>query len=322
MISRMLGKTGFSVSEIGFGAWGLGGTMWGPVSDIEAQSVLKTAFEQGITFVDTALAYGDGVSERRVGRAVRQFGRPIIVATKIPPMNWMWPAPAGVPLAQVYPDHWIEQCVGESLQNLGTGTIDLVQLHVYDPGWMDDPAFLKPLERLKAAGKIRHLGVSINDHQPDSALALVRSGRIDTVQVIFNLFDQSPLESLFPACHEHNVGVIVRVPLDEGGLSGTLTENTRFEKGDFRSRYFRGNRLTDTVRRAKSLEEIAREDGMTLPEMAVRFCLDPGAVSTVILGMRKPSHAVRNAGYSGKPKLSAKLLNTLSRHAWDQTAPY
>lgn len=321
MISRMLGKTGRSVSEIGFGAWGLGGTMWGPLTDAEAQSVLKTAFEQGITFVDTALAYGDGVSERRVGQAVRSFGRPIFIATKIPPMNWMWPAPAGIPLAQVFPENWIEQCIRESLQNLGTGTIDLVQLHVYDPGWMDDPGFLKPLERLKAAGTIRYLGISINDHQPDSALALVRSGRIDTVQVIFNLFDQSALESLFPTCREHNVGVIVRVPLDEGGLSGTLTENTRFDKGDFRSRYFRGIRLTDTVRRAKILDEIAREEGMTLPEMAVRFCLAPDAVSTVILGMRKPAHAILNAGYSGKPKFSPKLLNALSRHAWDQTAP-
>ena len=318
MNSRMLGKTGLSVSEIGFGAWGLGGSLWGPISDGESRAVLRNAFEHGITFVDTALAYGDGTSEKRVGDAVREFGGRITVATKIPPMNWEWPASPGIPLDRVFPGYWIEKCVRESLKNLGVGTLDLIQLHVYDPGWLADPEFLAPLERLKASGEIRFMGISINDHEPDTALDLVRSDRIDSVQVIFNLFDQSPLENLFGACREHDVGVIVRVPLDEGGLSGALNEKTRFDKGDFRHAYFRGNRLGDTVKRAGVLETVSRSEGMSLPEMAVRFCLSPEAVSTVIPGMRKSAHVSLNAGYSGKPKLSPGLLEKLSKHAWER----
>jgi aryl-alcohol dehydrogenase-like predicted oxidoreductase len=318
MNSRILGKTGIFVSEIGFGAWGLGGSLWGPITEKESLTVLREAFENGITFVDTALAYGDGTSEKRVGAAVREFGSTVCVTTKVPPMNWEWPARPGIALDQVFPGHWIEKCARESLKNLGVETLDIIQLHVYDPGWLADPEFLKPLERLRASGEVRFLGISINDHEPDSALDLVRSGRIDTVQVIFNLFDQSPLKKLLPACREHNVGVIVRVPLDEGGLSGTLNEKTRFEKGNFRHAYFRGNRLGDTVKRARALEIIAHSEGMTLPEMAVRFCLSPDAVSAVIPGMRKTAHASLNAGYSGKPKLSPELLENLSKHAWER----
>src|SRR5581483_9163176 len=229
MNTRRLGKTGFLVSEIGYGAWGVGGGQWQGGSDDESLQSLRRAIELGLNFIDTALAYGEGHSEQLVGRVVREAGKRIYVATKVPPKNQRWPAQKGIGIEQVFPYDYIIESTNTSLKNLGMETVDLQQLHVWNPEWIDRDEWRRALEELKRSGKARAVGVSINDHDPDSALELVKTGLIDTVQVIYNIFDQSPERNLFPLVRKMDVGVIARVPLDEGALTGAITESTQFE---------------------------------------------------------------------------------------------
>jgi aryl-alcohol dehydrogenase-like predicted oxidoreductase len=314
MKKRILGRTGWQVSEIGFGAWGIGAAWWGPTDDKASLAALRAAWDAGINFYDTAYIYGDGHSEKLIAEALE--GKPAVIATKVPPKNNMWPPTPKTPVRDAFPADWIVSCTERSLKNLRRETIDLTQLHVWTDAWLEDGEWQEAASRLKAQGKIRAFGVSINDHDPGSALRLVKSGMVDSVQVIFNIFDQSPVKELFPACRERNVGVIARVPFDEGGLTGTLTRETRFEKGDFRGSYFRGDNLAKTVDRAEKLKKLLNGEARTLPELALKFILGHPEVSTVIPGMRQARHVASNVAVSGAPPLSPGMMAELRRHAW------
>lgn len=314
MKMRVLGKTGWKVSEIGYGAWGIGASWWGKTDDAESLASLRAAWDAGVNFFDTAYVYGDGHSERLIAEALA--GKPAIVATKIPPKNQEWPPKPSTPVSAAFPADWIRSCTERSLTNLRRDTIDLTQFHVWTDAWLRDDGWKETVAKLKAEGKIRAFGVSINDHQPESALELVASGLVDSVQVIFNIFDQTPVEKLFPACRRYNVGVIARVPFDEGGLTGTLTSDTTFEKGDFRATYFRGDNLKKTVSRADDLKNLLNGEAKTLPELALKFILAHPEVSTVIPGMRRAAHVSSNTAVSGSVPLSAATMDALKQHAW------
>jgi aryl-alcohol dehydrogenase-like predicted oxidoreductase len=315
---RRLGRTNFEVSEIGYGAWGIGGMQWLGGTDDESVAALRRAIELGLNFIDTALAYGEGHSEQLVGRIVREAPGKVYVATKVPPKNQLWPAQAGIGIEEVFPYDYTIGCTETSLRNLNTETIDLQQFHVWNPEWLGRDDWRRAIEDLKRSGKVRAFGISINDHDPDSALSLIETGMIDTVQVIYNIFDQSPDRNLFPACQRHDIGVLARVPLDEGALTGNINENTTFEKDDFRSFYFRGDRKREVLQHVDALrKDLAGFEGPegTLPEIALRFCLSHPAVSTVIPGMRRIRNVESNMRQSDRGPLSPDVLGILRRHA-------
>src|SRR5579884_3373169 len=315
---RALGKTGISVSEIGYGAWGIGGRQWLGADDQESLRALGRAIELGVNFIDTALAYGEGRSEQLVGKAVREAPGKVWVATKVPPKNLLWPARPGVGIDEVFPYDHIIRCTEQSLRNLGVDVIDLQQLHVWNPEWIDCDDWRRAFEDLKKSGKARAVGISINDHQPDSALEAVQTGLIDAVQVIYNIFDQSPERNLFRLTQQMGVGVLARAPLDEGGLTGTIDENTTFPKGDFRERYFRGDRKRQVAERVAALKrDLAGVEG-TLAEIALRFCISHPAVSTVIPGMRRVKTVESSCSASELGPLPADVLAKLKRHAWER----
>ena len=313
---RPLGKTGIEVSEIGYGAWGIGGAQWGGADDDESIRALNSAIDLGVNFIDTALAYGEGRSERVVGRVVRERSERIYVATKVPPKNLTWPAPAGVPVDEVFPGEYIRDCAERSLANLGLEQIDLLQLHVWSDDWTDQGDWRDAVDALRAAGTIAHFGVSINDHEPANALRLIETGAVETVQVIYNVFDQSPEDELFPACREHAVGVIARVPLDEGGLTGTIGPDTEFPEGDFRAHYFRGDRKAELQERVRAIgTDLALADG-DLAEAALRFVLSEPTVSTVIPGMRSIRNVERNVAVSDGQGVPEEQREKLRAHRW------
>jgi aryl-alcohol dehydrogenase-like predicted oxidoreductase len=313
---RKLGRTGFEVSEIGYGAWGIGGKQWLGGSDDESLKALRRAIELGVNLIDTALAYGEGHSEQLVGQVVREAGRRIYVATKVPPKNQLWPARKGVPISEVFPYEYIMRCAAESLGNLKMDAIDLLQLHVWNPEWIADDDWRRAFSELKRSGKVRAVGISINDHQPESALGIIRTGLIDAVQVIYNIFDQTPERELFPLCIEKQIGVLARVPLDEGALSGRINESTKFPPGDFRESYFKGDRKRQVREHVEALmKDLGDGD---LPSTALRFCLSHPAVSSVIPGMRTVKHAESNAALSDQGALPQETLAVLKRHAWDR----
>jgi aryl-alcohol dehydrogenase-like predicted oxidoreductase len=318
---RQLGRTGYTVSEVGFGAWGVGGAMWQGSDDATALAALDAAFDLGVTFVDTALAYGDGHSERLVARALASRREPIVIATKIPPDNRIWPAPAGIPLAKVFPADYVRRSAETSAQNLGR-PVDLLQFHVWRDAWLREEEWRRverTLGSLIAAGPVRHVGISINDHEPDSALEAVRHcDLIECVQVIYNIFDQAPARRLFPACLERRVGIIARVPFDEGGLTGAIRPGVSFPPGDWRRRYFRGDRPAEVAARVAKLEPALLREAQTLAEGALRFCLSHEAVSTVIAGMRTVEHARANCVVSDGRKLTPALLAELENHRWER----
>lgn len=317
---RKLGRTNLEVLPIGYGAWGVGKSMWGKTDDEESLKSLLRALELGCNFFDTAYVYGDGHSERLIAQAFEKFGRRALVATKAPPKNFSWPS-RGL-LKEAFPADWLIACTERSLRNLKTDCVEIQQLHVWQDSWLKEPEWnktLRAVEVLKKHGKIKFFGVSINSREPKSALEIVRSGLVDTVQVVFNLFEQEPLDELFPLCRENNVGIIARVPLDEGGLSGTLSENSKFDEDDFRSNYFAGGLLKETVRRAKILENILvgeRKAAKSLPEGALKFCLSFPEVSVVIPGMRTASHVDSNIALTASKPFEKSLIDELRSHAW------
>lgn len=317
---RKLGRTEIEVSEIGYGAWGIGGIQWQGAADDESLAALHRAIELGLNFIDTALAYGEGHSERLVGKVLRDSPSRIWIATKIPPKNQLWPARSGHSLDEVFPYDYAIACTEESLRNLKVEQIDLQQFHVWNPEWVERDEWRKAIEDLKKSGKVAHFGISINDHQPDSGLSIIETGLIDTVQVIYNVFDQSPQINLFPLCQKHNIGVIGRVPLDEGSLTGSIREDTQFEPGEFRAAYFRGDHKKQVVEHVEPLVADLHAAGATQPlaEVALRFCLSHPALSTVIPGMRKMRNVESNCALSDEGPLHQPVLELLRRHAWEK----
>jgi len=319
MEQRQLGRTGFKVSVIGFGAWGIGGSMWRGTGDEQALQALRAALESGCTFIDTALAYGDGHSERLVGRALASWQGKVVVASKVPPLNRLWPAATRVGLARVFPAGYVQRSAETSAANLGR-PVDLLQLHVWRDEFLDEPAWpglLDTVASLIKAGTIRSFGISVTEHDPDSSLEAVRRVDLITcVQVIYNVFDRQPEARLFPLCKERNVGVIARVPLDEGGLTGTIGPDTKFPRGDWREGYFKGDRKAELAKRVEALKPLLLEEAPNLVDGALRFCLSHPAVTTVIPGMRTPEHARANCAIGNAKPLSPALLKRLELHAW------
>ncbi|MGC0208791.1 aldo/keto reductase [Streptomyces levis] len=314
---RELGRSGLSVSEIGYGAWGIGESAWVGATEDESVRALHRALDLGVNLVDTARGYGE--SERIVGRVVRErAGDEILVATKVPPLNRLWPAPDGIDPAEAFPGEHIRHSLETSLRASGLDHFDIVQFHVWNDEWVGRGDWLETVEALKREGRIRLFGVSINDHQPDNALRLVRSGTVDTVQVIYNIFDQAPAERLFPACLEHGVGVIVRVALDEGGLTGRITAGSTFPEGDFRNRYFRDDRPAEVERRVAAIRADLGIEADDMAGTALRFVLSAPAVSTVIPGMRSVRNVERNTAVSDGRLLDDDRLAVLAGHRWQR----
>lgn len=320
MEHRTLGRTGFDVSVIGFGAWGIGAGQWQGGDDVQSLAALRTALEHGCTFIDTALVYGDGHSEQLIAKTLAETpSSRVTVATKCPPRNLLWPARRYIPLREVFPVRHIQESLETSTANLGRRP-DLYQLHVWRDEWLGEsewPATMKLIEQLLAQDAIGAFGISINDHEPQSALTAVRAvDLISSVQVIYNVFDQSPQRELFPLCRERNVGVIARVPLDEGGLTGTIKAGATFAPGEFRAQYFKGNRPAELEPRAEAVRPLLMEEAASMVEGALRFCISHPAVTTVIPGMRTPAHAAANCAAGDGRQLSPGLLKRLAAHAW------
>ncbi len=319
---RRLGRTGIEVSEIGFGAWALGGGAWGNQKDRDSLAALGKALDLGVTFIDTAAGYGKGRSERVIARALRERGQRVTVATKIHPLPGPWPPSPYCQPQERYPEDYLVRMTNERLRNLETDCIDLLQLHTWTRGWNRNPAPLDILKKLQAAGKIRHIGVSTPEHDQNCVLDLMRAGYLDTVQVVFNIFEQEPAAELLPAAKELNVGVIVRVPFDEGSLTGKFTPDTRFADDDFRLKFFAGDRLARVVERVERIKQDISESGLSLPQVALKFVLAQPAVSTVIPGIRNPKQAEQNTSVSDLPDPDPDLLIKLRRHAWRRSFWY
>jgi len=303
------------VSEIGYGAWGIGGSSWGGPNDNSSVMALAKAFDSGINYVDTALVYGGGHSEQLIAQVVKAHKDKVYIATKVPPKNMLWPARPGIRLREVFPFRHFKKCTEQSLRNLKRDYVDLQQFHVWNPEWVEEDDWRKSVEWLKRTGKARFVGISANDHQPASVISALKTGLIDCVQVIYNIFDPSPADELFPLCVQLDVGVIARVPFDEGGLTGTITPDTTFNPTDMRSRYFAGNRKREIWER---VEAIRRDlgDQELISRTALRFCLSHPAISTVIPGMRKVAHVEENVAASAAGPLSQGSLEILARHRW------
>ncbi|HKP69339.1 MAG TPA: aldo/keto reductase [Pyrinomonadaceae bacterium] len=311
---RTFGRTGWQVSEIGYGMWGMGG--WTGSDDAQSLESLQRAVDLGCNFFDTAYVYGNGRSENLLGELVRNNpDRRIYTATKVPPKNMQWPTLPEYPLEECYPADHIEEFLHKSLANAGLESFDLLQLHTWNDDWADEGGWSDMLDELKRQGLIGATGISINRWEPWNGVKTVRSGKIDSVQVIYNIFDQNPEDELFPACEEMNVAVIARVPFDEGTLTGTLTKDTTFPADDWRSGYFSPENLIPSVERADALKPLTPE-GSSMADMALRFILGHPAVSTIIPGMRRLANVENNIASSDRGPLTAELQWELKNHRW------
>ncbi|HTS34948.1 MAG TPA: aldo/keto reductase [Candidatus Solibacter sp.] len=313
---RKMGRTGFEVSEIGNGLWGMSG--WSGSDDQESLSSMQLSVEQGCNFFDTAWAYGEGKSDGLLGEIMaRNVGKRLYAASKIPPGNDRWPALPSYKYGDVFGAQHVLKYADRIRKQLRVDTIDLLQFHVWDDSWTDNPEFRSTVEKLKRETWIRFFGLSINRWEPENGIKALRTGLVDVVQVIYNIFDQAPEDELFPVCQELNIGVIARVPFDEGSLGGKMTLETKFPKGDWRAGYFGPENLAKTIKRVEELKKIVPA-GMTLPEMALRFILSHAAVSTTIAGMRKAGHVRENIAASDAGPLDKALLAELKKHRWDR----
>lgn len=313
---RVFGRTGWKLSEIGYGMWGMGG--WTGSEDEQSLKALQLAVDLGCNFFDTAWGYGEGHSEGLLGQLVRANpDKTLYTATKIPPKNFRWPSGRGDLLEEAFPPDHIREYTEKSLENLGLPSVDLIQFHVWEDDWADDERWQRAMDDLRREGLVQAVGISINRWEPWNALRTLRTGLIDAVQVIYNIFDQAPEDELFPLCRELNIGVIARVPFDEGTLTGTLTKESRWPEGDWRNTYFVPENLIPSVERAEALKPLV-PPGMTMPEMALRFILSNPDVDTVIPGMRRLSHVRANIATSDAGPLPPDLLARLREHRWDR----
>ncbi|HEY6386251.1 MAG TPA: aldo/keto reductase [Candidatus Acidoferrum sp.] len=322
---RRFGRTAWKVSEIGYGMWGMAG--WTGSEDKESLASLQCSVDLGCNFFDTAWAYGDGHSEQLLGKILRAnlsnaaVGGPdkkLYVATKIPPKNRCWPSRREFSLDECFPPDYIVEYVEKSLTNIGVETLDLIQFHTWEDKWLDDGRLLRAIQDLRSSGKVRAVGISLNRWEPWNGIRAVREDLVDAVQVIYNIFDQNPEDELFPACRERDVAVIARCPFDEGSLAGILTLDSTWPEGDWRNTYFVAENLKSSVAQADALKPLLK-DGMTMPEMALRFILNNQDVATIIPGMRKTNHVDSNLAASAKGPLGAALHAELGKHRWIRT---
>ena len=317
MRNRKFGKTDWQVSEVGYGMWGMAG--WTESDDAQSAKSLDLAVEKGVTFFDTAWGYGEGHSEELLGDLIRRHpARKLYTASKIPPKNFQWPARPEFTYDDSYPISHIVEYTEKTLKNLKLEQLDLMQFHTWDDGWSDREEWQRAIEDLKTSGKIAAMGISMNRWEPENGIKALKTGKIDAVQVIYNIFDQAPDDVLFPLCDELNIGVIARVPFDEGTLTGNITKETSFPEGDWRGTYFVPENLNSSVDHADALRPLIPE-GMTMAEMALRFILENDSVSTVIPGMRKQRNVLANVATSDGKGLSAELHQQLRKHRWDRT---
>jgi aryl-alcohol dehydrogenase-like predicted oxidoreductase len=317
MVYREFGRLGWEVGDIGYGMWGMAG--WSGSDDEESLMSLQKAVDLGCTFFDTAWAYGDGHSEQLLGQLVRANpDKRLYTASKIPPKNRRWPSRRGTTLDDGFPPDYVEEYVRKTLNNLGLDSVDLMQFHVWEDDWVDDKRWYDRLVALKSEGLIGGIGISINRWEPWNGIRAVRTGLVDAVQVIYNIFDQNPEDELFPVCRENDVAIIARVPFDEGTLTGNLTKDTSWPDGDWRNTYFVKENLDSSVDKAEGLRpEIP--DGMTMPQLALRFILSNPDVATIIPGMRKLGHVVDNVAQSDLGALDEAAMAMSRRHRWDRT---
>ncbi len=326
---RTLGKTGLKVSEVGYGTWQLADdpNCWRGADLNESLRCLYRYAELGGNFIDTAWVYGYDdkfpdrhPSEELIGKFLKESGRrdDMVIASKVVPKNYQWPAQPGVPISEVFPNDHIIKCVDDSLRSLGVDSIDLMQFHVWDDSFVKEDGWKDTIQKLTKAGKVKHWGISTNNYEPANCLKALDTGLISVVQTIFNIFHQKPTEELFPYALAHNIGIIARVPLDEGGLSGNMTLDTKFPEGTLHTSYFGGERLAELVKRTEALKKLLGEEAKTLPELALRYTLSFYAVSTTIPGMRKLGHVESNVAATDGKILSTKLLAELKNHAWER----
>jgi aryl-alcohol dehydrogenase-like predicted oxidoreductase len=311
---RRFGRTNWQLSEIGYGMWGMAG--WTGSDDAESLASLQRSIDLGCNFFDTAWAYGDGHSEELLGKAIRANpNKKLYLATKVPPKNRQWPSKREFSLDVSYPPEYFFEYVDKSLRNIGVDALDLIQYHTWEDKWLDDERTVRTIEELRASGKVRFVGISMNRWEPWNGIRAVKSGLIDAVQVIYNIFDQNPEDELLPACRAHDVGVIARVPFDEGSLTGTLSLQSTWPAGDWRGTYFVPENLRTSVEHADALKPFVPA-GSNMAEMALRFILNNRDVATIIPGMRKIKNVEANIVASDKGPLPAALHAELRKHRW------
>ena len=333
---RVLGKTGLEVSEVGMGTWQLAGRPWGWDAPDEKESMraLYRFVELGGNYIDTAWVYGrmdepgdkkgKHCSEELIGEFIKESGNrnKVIIATKIPGKNRKWPAWKGVPISEVFPKGYIEKMTDSSLQSLGIDSIDLMQFHVWQDDFVKEDDWKDEIQKITKKGKVKFWGISINDYQPSNCLKTLDTGLISAVQFIFNIFHQKPEEKLLPYAKKNNIGLIARVPRDEGGLTGRLTLDTKFTD-DLRSVYFNKERLKEFMPRIEKLNKLLDGESKTLPELALRWILSHDEISTVIPGTRKVKYVDENTSVSDGRKLSGSLMKELKKHVWERNfAPH
>jgi aryl-alcohol dehydrogenase-like predicted oxidoreductase len=316
MIYRKFGRTQWKVSEIGYGMWGMAG--WTESDDSQSAKSLDLAVERGVNFFDTAWGYGEGHSEELLGQLVRRHPqKKLYTASKIPPKNFQWPARPEYTFEESYPASHILEYTDKTLKNLNLEQLDLMQFHTWDDGWSDREEWQRAVEDLKSSGKIAAMGISVNRWEPENGIKALKTGLLDSVQVIYNIFDQAPVDVLFPLCEKMDIAVIARVPFDEGTLTGNITEGTTFPEGDWRGTYFVPENLIPSVKRANELRPLIPE-GMTMAEMALRFITMNKTVGTIIPGMRKERNVLANTAISDGNGLSQTLFEKLQEHRWDR----
>lgn len=304
------------VSRLGFGAWGIGRSMWIGAEDKESKNALHAAIGNGVNFFDSAIVYGNGHSEKLLGEVEKESGKELFITSKIPSKKFEWPAHDRSTLNESFPKDHIIRMTEKSLHNLNRETLDLMQFHVWNDKWAAEDEWKEAIRILKEQGKVRFFGISINDHQAENGIEAGKSGLIDSYQVIFNIFDQSPIDKLLPFCEENEIAVIARVPFDEGGLTGNIKPDTEFPRSDFRNNYFRDDRKKQVWDRVQKIREMVAEETSSMPEAALRFIISFPGVTTVIPGMRKENHLLSNVESVNKGSLSAELVEKLKKHRW------
>jgi aryl-alcohol dehydrogenase-like predicted oxidoreductase len=313
---RTFAKSNEKISRLGFGGWGIGGTMWIGAEDKESKRTLRKAIESGINFFDSAFVYGNGKSEQLISQVEKESGKELFITTKIPPKNYQWPTKDTTPLGAAFPKDYIMTITERSLRRMNRDYVDLQQFHVWSDQWADNDEWKEAILKLKNDGKVRYFGISVNDHQPENGIEAGKTGLIDSFQVIFNIFDQSPVDTLFPFCKENDISIIARVPFDEGALTGNIKPDTVFPDRDFRANYFRGDRKQQIWDRVQKLTEDVKDETSSLAEAALRYTISFDEVTTVIPGMRKEKNLLSNVASIEKGVLSEELLERLKDHRW------